>query len=1266
MADSPVEIEDDNVIAKTKTEQDVEEHVLGSTVQLSDGTQGRVFSRSGRNKEGQIVYSCHLCGVANLPGERVLQTHIAGRKHQSRLSMPIVDAEQFRTSTAPKVVKIQMDIAPGEPVPPGMENEVKPVAQLQATIDKFKSGPMVGLEYIMELTSSCAKEPSYQCILCDKKGDPRTVMVHITSFTHRMKFLEKHYPTVINELAPFRAQRGALVKEILNRAIQTVCEAIEDHHGRLTPNVHESNDYYRNKMKYLQEVLFDKHFDERTGPKFVEVIDKKLLQEQLDASGGGGPRILEKDPSPPVVAAPQRKARSGRADRKSLDSISSIDSVQSISSGESKSKTRIVPPREGGGGGVVGFDSSIFPRRVYHPASYRDFDSRRSPDPSRRSPESRRSVDRRPGSPLRRNSSERRRSPNRRRSPLPFRRSPIERHRSRSPRRHRSPPPRRRPSPFRPSRRSPPPRRRRSRTPEKEVRSAVPTPKELAIQASAIAHERYKWEKYRCSLEIAVTLLEKTYKEHEKNPEKHPLYPEEWKKFWNRRYKELQAEKKDPSKHDFKPEWIEYWTKRMKDLHNEDIEKKKQELKKKLNLPNEEDDKLSSLKEQYILKVSQKKKSNTEPIESSEDEAMSSRPRRVSRSPISDAELDCDSRHSRKRTTSRERERERDRDRDRERHRSSSYAAQDNYDDWAKNYYGPNKKVFVRNELNVEDSTPLNFVAVCRLLTALEDHLGSLGPKVIDLLSKSLALEKVKANSADDLLLNEDNCMFLETVKEKLKGHLMADMLEKHKIVPVKKAIKNIASLLHEASKKEKMIPIVENMGEAPTLPTTESGTLDKAAIAAKLAANLVAQGKTDFTAEELEQLINVYVAMAQASKEKEKPLTTSSFLYEGGPSKRPDNKADRRDDSHSKDSSDNVESNALEGLTDSDLQTLLQNFKDLSNEEQLHLISHLKKLEKTDPLRVEKLRRYVNLDDEPSGNDPRKDYYDDLDDDQHYQNVREFDDVQPDDSDIGNPDIRNPIKSLVSGGYRSPDPYSQKKLLDSEDEDDYSYDDVVRAASKNLPPSSNKPSTSSATPRNDFMSDNYDASSNFSRTSNDYNSQKEMQNTISNMMSSLPKSNFGQAQNYNNPINTIGQMPGEPRKQSSIYDNHPNPVYGNQIPVAVRPPTAPTEPFMNQNRPQFAPIQTANTSMNSMPYYYQQQMRAQQQNAQPTQQQQQQQMRMGYPGVPGGGQFGGQAGMPPGPNGQNPYMWQQQQQQQQQAPPQGGAPQYPYGNNFY
>lgn len=54
--------------------------------------------------------------------------------------------------------------------------------------------------------------------------------------------------------------------------------------------------------------------------------------------------------------------------------------------------------------------------------------------------------------------------------------------------------------------------------------------------------------------------------------------------------------------------------------------------------------------------------------------------------------------------------------------------------------------------------------------------------------------------------------------------------------------------------------------------------------------------------------------------------------------------------------------SNGMESLTDSDLQTLLQNFKFLSNEEQVHLIGHLRKLEVLEPARVERLRKYVNI----------------------------------------------------------------------------------------------------------------------------------------------------------------------------------------------------------------------------------------------------------------------------------------------------------------
>lgn len=52
---------------------------------------------------------------------------------------------------------------------------------------------------------------------------------------------------------------------------------------------------------------------------------------------------------------------------------------------------------------------------------------------------------------------------------------------------------------------------------------------------------KVKMVKEKCdSIKAALT---KSLAYHEKNPEKHPLYPEEWKKFWNRRYKEIQSGK---------------------------------------------------------------------------------------------------------------------------------------------------------------------------------------------------------------------------------------------------------------------------------------------------------------------------------------------------------------------------------------------------------------------------------------------------------------------------------------------------------------------------------------------------------------------------------------------------------------------------------------------------------------------------------------------------------------------------------------------------
>lgn len=86
-----------------------------------------------------------------------------------------------------------MKIAPGEPVPPGFENEVKQQAEIQPALDRIKDEALVGLEYITELVMGEGKEASYHCVLCDKRGDPRTILHHITSYNHRLKYLVRYF-----------------------------------------------------------------------------------------------------------------------------------------------------------------------------------------------------------------------------------------------------------------------------------------------------------------------------------------------------------------------------------------------------------------------------------------------------------------------------------------------------------------------------------------------------------------------------------------------------------------------------------------------------------------------------------------------------------------------------------------------------------------------------------------------------------------------------------------------------------------------------------------------------------------------------------------------------------------------------------------------------------------------------------------------------------------------------------------------------------------
>lgn len=598
----------------------------------------------------------------------------------------------------------------------------------------------------------------------------------------------------------------------------------------------------------------------------------------------------------------------------------------------------------------------------------------------------------------------------------------------------------------------------------------------------------------------------------------------------------------------------------MKELHDEAVDKKKAEIRKKLNLPDDSQERTDELKERYTIKAPIVERSQTKTSESrvkpssvKRDDRDHREKGKRSRSRSNSRSRTKRGRHSRSRERSRDRSHERERSRGRSRdhsreRRDRSYErerdrrerdryprrppSRGNYndsdeermhhmrrapphrDEYEADYYsrahpwpGPVRpppphygghyaprppfhpgyyphereipsyrrppRVESPSEVVEEEiDEPLTVVSVLRLLTALEELLGpSLGPKIIDMLAKALALEKVKANSADELLINDDNCVLFETIKEKLKGQLIAEVVEKHQIKAVKRAIKNVAGVIHMVSEREKnKTPEEKQASEAAKVqpiepkaqPTPIEPVFDKAEIAKKIAAALITQGKTDVTPEQLESLIQVYIerqkesaaaAAPKATVEKPPAPTTVTVptvstpqvevpsydeeqsQEEIRPARVHDEEFDLPEDA----------SSALESLTDSDLQTLLQNFKDLSSEEQQHLIAYLKKLESIDPPRVEKLRKYVNL--------------------EHVMKASggllfgKFGQ-----SNSNNASVASSASVSKSTAPSKPpfendmfyDDDSEKKqkstVIDSEDDDDdYSFDEVFKAASKNV-----------------------------------------------------------------------------------------------------------------------------------------------------------------------------------------------------------------------
>lgn len=81
-----------------------------------------------------------------------------------------------------------MRIAPGEPVPPGCEDEFKSLSKLEGALSLIMNRGLVGIEYIVEL-QNLDMDLNYHCFLCNEKCEYKSIKMHIDSISHRIKFL---------------------------------------------------------------------------------------------------------------------------------------------------------------------------------------------------------------------------------------------------------------------------------------------------------------------------------------------------------------------------------------------------------------------------------------------------------------------------------------------------------------------------------------------------------------------------------------------------------------------------------------------------------------------------------------------------------------------------------------------------------------------------------------------------------------------------------------------------------------------------------------------------------------------------------------------------------------------------------------------------------------------------------------------------------------------------------------------------------------------
>lgn len=269
-----------------------------------------------------------------------------------------------------------------------------------------------------------------------------------------------------------------------------------------------------------------------------------------------------------------------------------------------------------------------------------------------------------------------------------------------------------------------------------------------------------------------------------------------------------------------------------------------------------------------------------------------------------------------------------------------------------------------------------DLVPCLRLLTALEDTLGSLGPPVNQILARALSLEQGRAGSSKVLLEDPDTVSLLEMVKEKLTGVAGAGLVRGSREGAVRVSLDHLGRILEVATKKRSAnISSYFSSQPGPSVVDQQEVEKNKTLIASTLASSLLQSGQQDITDAELlvivEQVLQVtaeedprsslgrFAQTILHATDREKSLARST---EGQFNSYDLVRAERssRGGIPLVTSEDSEPSGSLDHLTTGELRSLLANFKTLSNQEQGDLVSYMKELENTNPEKARNVKEVV------------------------------------------------------------------------------------------------------------------------------------------------------------------------------------------------------------------------------------------------------------------------------------------------------------------